>query len=270
MPSPQDNASAMSDFNTPAQRWSAVTTRNPQAANAFIYSVLTTRIYCRPTCPSRLARRANIVFHDDAAQAEAEGFRACMRCKPGMLKGEDGDTQKLAVEKAKELLRSERQDSRWTVKSLAKQVGMTESHFCRVFKKVEGSTVGDFRAVLQNDERISEQASLEVPEAMIYGKHGASHAGFGPEMHTTVQETSLDLDTANLDQDWQEFIGHPYQATLINQSQNGELALFEFDLNFGIMGGELTPETLSDQSLPNLSDDGFQFLNFDDANTLSY
>jgi hypothetical protein len=37
---------------------------------------------------------------------------------------------------------------KWSVKSLAKEVGVTESHFCRVFKKVMGMTVGDYRLYL--------------------------------------------------------------------------------------------------------------------------
>ncbi|MCJ1441437.1 MAG: hypothetical protein MMC23_001924 [Stictis urceolatum] len=48
----------------------------------FIYAVLSTRIYCIPGCPSRLARRSNIQFHATPSSAVAAGFRACKRCKP--------------------------------------------------------------------------------------------------------------------------------------------------------------------------------------------
>ena len=135
-------------FATPAARWAALQTRNPEAAKAFVYCVTTTKIYCRPTCPSRLARRANILFQDTASEAEAEGFRACKRCRPELKDGE-GDPQKIAVEKACCLVREEQrggEDGKWSVKALATEVGLTESHFCRIFKKIMGMTVGEYRA----------------------------------------------------------------------------------------------------------------------------
>jgi len=135
----------MSPFSTPSSRWAAVQTRNPLASSAFIYSVTTTKIYCRPTCPSRLARRANIKFHDSAAEAEADGFRACKRCRPESGTG-DQDPQVAFVNKACGLIEKELEgEQKWSVKALAKEVGLTESHFCRVFKKVLGVTIGEYR-----------------------------------------------------------------------------------------------------------------------------
>lgn len=136
----------MTSFSSPSSRWAALQRRDPLAASAFIYSVCTTKIYCRPTCPSRLARRANIVFHDTPAEAEAAGFRPCKRCRPNLRENE-GDPQILAVDKACELIvREEIGAVKWSVKGLAKEVGLTESHFCRVFKKIMGMTIGEYRA----------------------------------------------------------------------------------------------------------------------------
>ncbi|CAG8959503.1 hypothetical protein HYFRA_00001402 [Hymenoscyphus fraxineus] len=137
----------MPHFSSPTSRWSALQSRNPLAANAFIYAVTTTKIYCRPTCPSRLARKANIKFYDSANEAEAAGYRACKRCRPE-LKEIDGDPQKVFVDRACELIRNEGDGEKWGVKGLAKEVGLTESHFCRVFKKVAGLTVGEYRSSL--------------------------------------------------------------------------------------------------------------------------
>jgi methylphosphotriester-DNA--protein-cysteine methyltransferase len=66
-----------------SQRWHHLTTRTP-CATPFIYAVVTTKIYCLPTCPSRLARRANIIFFSTPKEAAREGFRACKRCKPDL------------------------------------------------------------------------------------------------------------------------------------------------------------------------------------------
>lgn len=135
----------MPHFSTPTTRWTALQSRNPLAASSFIYAVTTTKIYCRPTCPSRLARKANIKFYDVAKQAEDAGFRACKRCRPE-LKEAEGNPQKVFVDRACELIRNEVDDEKkWSVKGLAKEVGLTESHFCRVFKKVVGLTIGEYR-----------------------------------------------------------------------------------------------------------------------------
>ncbi|KAG9596227.1 hypothetical protein KCU77_g5192, partial [Aureobasidium melanogenum] len=69
----------MHTFETPSSRWQALVTRNPAANGTFVYCVLTTHIYCRPTCPARLARRANVEFFSTSSEAEAAGYRACKR-----------------------------------------------------------------------------------------------------------------------------------------------------------------------------------------------
>src|SRR5687767_6160604 len=66
-------------------RWSALLARNADADGSFVYSVKTTGVYCRPGCPSRLARPENIAFYASPADAESAGFRPCKRCKPDQL-----------------------------------------------------------------------------------------------------------------------------------------------------------------------------------------
>jgi methylphosphotriester-DNA--protein-cysteine methyltransferase len=134
-------------FTTTSTRWAALESRNPLAADAFIYCVKSTKIYCRPTCPSRLARRANVIFHNSYIEAAAAGYRPCKRCRPD-VQGDDADAQKLAVKKACDLMRMEQSGRKRTVKELGKEVGLTESHFCRIFKKIVGRTVGEHRRYL--------------------------------------------------------------------------------------------------------------------------
>jgi AraC family transcriptional regulator of adaptative response/methylated-DNA-[protein]-cysteine methyltransferase len=62
-------------------RWRAIASRDQVANGTFYYSVSTTGVYCRPSCPGR-PHRKNVRFHATAAEAEAAGFRACKRCKP--------------------------------------------------------------------------------------------------------------------------------------------------------------------------------------------
>jgi uncharacterized protein len=63
-------------------RWEAVRLRDQKADGAFFYSVKTTGVYCRPSCPGRLPLRENVDFHSSADEAERAGFRPCKRCRP--------------------------------------------------------------------------------------------------------------------------------------------------------------------------------------------
>ena len=61
-------------------RWQAVLERDGNAD--FVYGVTSTRIYCRPSCPSRRPKRENARFFDSPELAAQAGFRACQRCRP--------------------------------------------------------------------------------------------------------------------------------------------------------------------------------------------
>src|ERR1700731_2312022 len=56
--------------------------RDPAYDGRFYTGVHSTGIYCRPVCPVRPARSANVSFFPSAAAAEAAGFRPCLRCRP--------------------------------------------------------------------------------------------------------------------------------------------------------------------------------------------
>lgn len=63
-------------------RWASIVARDANADGKFLYAVKTTGVYCRPSCPARLARPENVRFHTTAQDAEKAGFRPCKRCKP--------------------------------------------------------------------------------------------------------------------------------------------------------------------------------------------
>lgn len=131
-------------YQTSHARWNAISQRDAAAHCSFIYGVKTTRIYCRPTCTARLARRANVVFYDNIDQARGAGFRACQKCKPDDM-AFYGQKEEVVVS-AIEILRTKQFDAtmKWSLKELAKQVGVTPSYLCRVFKKTMGTTIGEY------------------------------------------------------------------------------------------------------------------------------
>ncbi|RAK73444.1 putative DNA repair and transcription factor Ada [Aspergillus fijiensis CBS 313.89] len=136
-------------------RWQAVVKRDPTAIT-FVYAVLTTKIYCRASCPARLARRANVRFYDRPSQAERAGFRACKRCRPETLQTDGGgrssssgcsSPQVQLVHRACQTIGSAVQSgSKPTLHILATEAGLTSSHFHRVFRKVMGVTPGRYVA----------------------------------------------------------------------------------------------------------------------------
>src|SRR5580658_3313914 len=63
-------------------RWARIVARDRTAEGQFWYSVSTTGVYCRPSCPSRVANPGNVQLHDTLESARATGFRPCRRCNP--------------------------------------------------------------------------------------------------------------------------------------------------------------------------------------------
>ena len=117
-------------------RWPAVVARDRRADGTFYYSVATTGVYCRPSCPSRLANPRNVSFHGTAADAERAGFRPCLRCKP-----DQPPLEQLHASKVAEICRViETVRDTPHLSELAARAGMSAYHFHRVFKAVTGVT----------------------------------------------------------------------------------------------------------------------------------
>jgi AraC family transcriptional regulator, regulatory protein of adaptative response / methylated-DNA-[protein]-cysteine methyltransferase len=126
-----------SRFSTDADRWAALVRRDPLADGAFYYSVRTTGVYCRPVCPSRLARRENVRFHATTTDAEAAGFRPCKRCRPDQASL--AEQRAVAVARVCRLIESS--EDMPPLDTLAAAVGMSRFHFHRVFKAITGLTL---------------------------------------------------------------------------------------------------------------------------------
>jgi AraC family transcriptional regulator of adaptative response/methylated-DNA-[protein]-cysteine methyltransferase len=117
-------------------RWEAVVARDASFDGQFYYSVETTGVYCRPSCASRLAKRANVRFHDTRADAERAGFRPCKRCKP-----DQPSLDQLHADKVAQACRLiEDADEAPKLDALAETVGLSPYHFHRIFKQALGVT----------------------------------------------------------------------------------------------------------------------------------
>src|SRR5437762_3389486 len=123
-------------FSTDDLRWEALTRRDRRAERAFVYGVATTGVYCRPTCPSRLPRRAGVRFFAGCEEAERAGFRACKRCRPDAPPA--GGPHAAAVLRACSLI--EEAEEPPALEELAAAAGLSPFHFHRVFKQTVGVT----------------------------------------------------------------------------------------------------------------------------------
>ena len=69
------------------QRLRAVRSKDARFDGWFVTAVLSTGIYCRPSCPAVPPKTVNMRFYPTAAAAQAAGFRACKRCRPDAAPG---------------------------------------------------------------------------------------------------------------------------------------------------------------------------------------
>lgn len=138
-------------------KWSMVVAREPLADGQFFYAVRTTKIFCRPTCKARLARRSNVEFFDTTAEAQAAGYRPCKRCQP-LLATYRPEADR--VKKACDFLDSLPENAPLPgLERLAKEVGLTKHHFHRLFKRETGFTPREYALARRRDSQSEASAS---------------------------------------------------------------------------------------------------------------
>jgi AraC family transcriptional regulator, regulatory protein of adaptative response / methylated-DNA-[protein]-cysteine methyltransferase len=121
-------------------RWARIVARDKTADGQLWYSVATTGVYCRPSCPSRIANPKNVQLHDTLESAKATGFRPCKRCNPN---GPSIEIENAAlVAKACRIIEESEEEP--TLEELARAVGLSASYFHRVFKTAIGLTPKDY------------------------------------------------------------------------------------------------------------------------------
>jgi AraC family transcriptional regulator, regulatory protein of adaptative response / methylated-DNA-[protein]-cysteine methyltransferase len=140
--------------------WGRATARDRAADGLFLMGVLTTGIYCRPSCAARHPKRENVRFFATAAEARAAGLRACLRCRPDEVSREAA-----AMEVAVELLGSREEPPR--LDELAAATGYSPFHFHRLFKRATGVTPAAYaRALRSRRAEHALQASARITDAI--------------------------------------------------------------------------------------------------------
>ncbi|MER2061980.1 MAG: Ada metal-binding domain-containing protein [Aerococcus urinaeequi] len=117
------------------QEWQAIKENDPTFDDVFRYAVKTTKIFCKPSCHSRLPKRENIEIYYDFTAPEKAGYRPCKRCRPT---DKIVDDQLWASEI--EVILQENYDQSLTLGELAHLARGSSSHLRHVFKKETGLT----------------------------------------------------------------------------------------------------------------------------------
>lgn len=162
--------------------WDAFSRRDRDMDGRFIGAVLTTGIYCKPSCPARHPLKKNVLFFADGAAARAAGFRACLRCKPDEV-GRD----RQAIDRALHLIGQAEDAIR--LETLAHAVGYAPHHFHRLFKRATGVTPAAYARKLRTDRlEIALKEESRVTDAIYdagYSAPSRAYADAGQRLGMT-------------------------------------------------------------------------------------
>lgn len=123
-------------------RWAHIVARDKKADGCFWYSVSTTGVYCRPSCPSRIPNPKNVQFYGSLESAKAAGLRPCKRCRPD---GDSVEAENAAlIAKACRLIEASEEEP--SLAELAGAIGRSPSYFHRIFKAATGLTPKGYAA----------------------------------------------------------------------------------------------------------------------------
>ncbi len=148
-------------------QWQAIQAQDASLDGQFVYGVITTGVYCRPSCNSRKPLRKNIRFYASPAAAEHDGLRACKRCRPNSLSAHAAIAQRM-----NELCRyiEVHADETLSLNELGRQAHMSPQHLQRRFKTLIGVTpkqyaVGCRLRALKHGLRASETVTGAIYDA---------------------------------------------------------------------------------------------------------
>lgn len=160
----------MKDNTQDEARWEAVQSRDCAADGLFFYGVVSTGVYCHPSCPSRAARRDNLRFFTTAAEAVADGYRACQRCRPDQSTPAEQSAR--LVEAACRSLGAPEPAS---VAKVAAELGVGRERLVRLFREITGLTPKQWQ-LARRRSRVTECTldAKSIGDAMFDAGYGSA------------------------------------------------------------------------------------------------
>ena len=153
--------------------WQAVVARDSEQDGEFIFGVLTTGVFCRPSCAARRPLRENVRFYETPSEAEKDGLRACLRCRPLAAIGRDPNADR--IREVCRYIESNSADAHLKLTDLAARAGLSPFHFQRSFKALTGVSPKHYvEAVRLKTLKSSLKNSKDVTEAVYDAGYGSS------------------------------------------------------------------------------------------------
>jgi AraC family transcriptional regulator, regulatory protein of adaptative response / DNA-3-methyladenine glycosylase II len=121
------------------RHYRALTSRDARFDGVFFTGVTSTGIYCRPICPVKTPKQANCRFFRTPQEAEAAGFRPCLRCRPELAPGSApiDDGQRIA-QLIVQRLEEGGLDERAGLEAIANQFELSSRQIRRIVQKALG------------------------------------------------------------------------------------------------------------------------------------
>jgi AraC family transcriptional regulator of adaptative response/methylated-DNA-[protein]-cysteine methyltransferase len=154
-----------------AKCWEAVVARDRSRDGQFYFGVVTTGVFCRPSCAARQPLRKNVRFYPTPAEAERDGLRPCLRCRP--LAAAEASPAARMAELCDFIRRHCESGEPLTLEALGREAGMSPSHLQRTFRAVVGVTPRQFVEACRLDALKRQLRQGESVTQAIYD------AGFG-------------------------------------------------------------------------------------------
>jgi AraC family transcriptional regulator, regulatory protein of adaptative response / methylated-DNA-[protein]-cysteine methyltransferase len=203
-------------------RWARIVARDKTADGQFWYSVATTGVYCRPSCPSRTANLENVQLHDTLVSARATGFRPCKRCNPDGPSIEAANAA-IAARACRIIEESEEEPS---LEDLAAAVERSPSYFHRVFKAATGLTPKDYAAAERAKKVRQGLASGNSVTNAIYGAGFNSSGRFYEKSTGMLGMTPSQYRAGGANEDIKFAVGQTsLGAILVASSKKGVAAI---------------------------------------------
>ena len=203
-------------------RWARILARDKTADGRVWYSVSTTGVYCRPSCPSRKPNPSNVRLHDSLASAKATGFRPCNRCKPDSPSLDAGNAALIA--KACRLIEESEEEP--SLQELAAAIGRSPGYFHRVFKAATGLTPKDYAAGQRAKKVRRGLASGDTITEAIYGAGFNSSGRFYEKSTGILGMTPSQYRDGGADEEIRFAVGQTsLGAILVASSRKGVAAI---------------------------------------------
>lgn len=168
---PSEAQSVLSDT-----RWDAIVRRDRTADGAFVYSVRSTGVFCRPGCSSRTPRPENVRFYANAQDAIRAGFRPCQRCKPDQSANPSTEAIASLCRAIENAVAAG--DPVPQLETLAQQVGLSQFHLHRQFRAATGLTPRQYANACRSKQMLKHLKRSATVTESIYETGFSSSSRF--------------------------------------------------------------------------------------------